>query len=438
MLAERGKAMGHRQSRTARRLVTAAALIGGALLAAAPASAASAFKKIVDSNTPIPGGGGATFNVFLAGVPAVSGDRVVFLAGNETYWTATIRGHKLRPIVDLTTRVPGGHGATFHQGRGGTFVQIHGNTVVFSGIDCDFCNSGSGLYALPVGGGRVKRLVDVSDARPDDPTLKFGRFTDDFHVNGGHVVFANTGGAYAVPVSGGGANTISAGPCPLGDYCGLGSPTLDDVDAQGLVKASNGFSNAKLVRFKRAGGLLGIVADRDTHAPKTPAAYHFDEFFQSFDLPVIDRNAGHNFAVFKGESIADSAPRITGIYSRGSAGFVSLVDTTTHVPGGKGRFVGTGFTDSGPKSLAAANGIVVFRGLDSAGKLGIYAVSASGGAIRKIIAQGDPINGTTVDTVEPRSLVFQRGGFDGTTLVFFAQYAGNTGRGLFSTTVELP
>jgi hypothetical protein len=34
--------------------------------------------------------------------------------------------------------------------------------------------------------------------------------------------------------------------------------------------------------------------------------------------------------------------------------------------------------------------------------------------------------------------VFQRGGFDGTTLVFFAQYAGNTGRGLFSTTVELP
>ena len=115
------------------------------------------------------------------------------------------------------------------------------------------------------------------------------------------------------------------------------------------------------------------------------------------------RKTDHNNRVFKGESAAASAPRIYGIYNFGSAGHIGLVDST-----------------------------------DATGKLGIYAVRASGGAITKIIAQGDPINGTTVDTAEPQSLVFRREGFDGTTLVFVAQYAGNTGRGVFSTQVVLP
>jgi hypothetical protein len=204
-----------------------------------------------------------------------------------------------------------------------------------------------------------------------------------------------------------------------------------------LLRASDGFSNSKIARFNRTGGLIDVIADVDTHAPQTPAGYHFDQF-RTFDLPVIDRTADHNFSVFKGESIADSAPRISGIYSRGSAGFDRLVDSTVRVPGGTGKFDGTGFVDT-VRSLAAVNGIVIFRGVDAAFRHGIYAVRADGsGKITKIIAQGDPINGTTVDAVEPQSLVFRRDGFDGTTLVFMAQYAGNAGRGIFSTKVVLP
>jgi hypothetical protein len=414
--------------------LTMASLIGGT----SAASAGFKFKTVVDTSTAVPRGGGALFGLTLGSAPAVSGNNVVFTANNEEIWTASTTGRGLVRVISPNMRIPGGHGATFHQDYG-TFVQVHGDTVVLVGLDCSLCNSGMGLYAVPVAGGTVKRLVDVNLARPDNPEQNFGRFGDDFDANGAHVVFANSGGVYAVRVVGGRSNVVTdVANCTLGDYCGFGLPTLDSLDSEVLLKASNGLSNGRIELARRAGGLITIVADGAMHPPNTPRAYRFDEFFGSFDLPVIDRSADHNNRVFKGESAAASAPRIYGIYNFGSAGHIGLVDSTTPVPGGTGAFSGSGFVGPGARSLAAGNGIVIFRGIDATGKLGIYAVRASGGAITKIIAQGDPINGTTVDTAEPQSLVFRREGFDGTTLVFVAQYAGNTGRGVFSTQVVLP
>jgi hypothetical protein len=416
-------------------MLTGAGLVGSA----APAAAAFKFRKIVDSNTPVPQGGGATFQVGIGTPPAVSGDYVVFLAGNEEYWTMTTRGRQKKRVITRDMRIPRGGGTTFHQGRGGTFVQIYGQTVVFAGIDCDFCIHSSGLYTVPVGGGTRKRIVDIHDRRPDDNTKNFHAFTDDFHVSGSRVVFSNGDSQiFAAPIAGGSSALVAGGVTCDEPYCLFGLPTLDSTESNVLVGAWGSGDNARIVRRKRNGALLEVVADKDTHPPNTPAAYRFDPLHTSFYLPVIDRTDTHRFSIFKGESAAPSSPRITGIYSKGTGGLVRLADTRMHVPGGTGKFTAAGFTGSGGRSLAAANGIVIFRGVDAANKLGIYAVRASGGPIIKVIAQGDPINGTTVDTNEPQSLVFQRDGFDGTTLVFFAQYALNSGRGLFSTQVVLP
>jgi hypothetical protein len=379
--------------------------------------------------------------VTLSDPPAVSGDRVAFRANGGEVWTASPTGKAKRMVIAPDSRIPGGGGAVF-QLTYGTFIQISVDTVVLVGAECFGCNTGLGLYTVPVGGGTKTRLVSVKQDRPDNPSEKFSRFGDDFHVNGDRVVFANAGRLYAVKLAGGAASYLAGGPAPPcvdEPYCGFGLGTLDALGGNVLTKASDGFSNARIVRRGNGGGLAEVVADKDTRPPDTPADYRFDPFHGSFDLPVIDRTADHRYSVFKGESVGDpGSVRVTGIYSRGMGGFQKLADTKTRVPKGPGRFAAFGFVDSGLRSLAAANGIVIFRGVDGQNRLGIYAVRAGGGPIAKVIAQGDPIDGTTVDTVEPRSLTFRREGFDGTTLVFFAQYAGNTGRGFFSTKIELP
>jgi hypothetical protein len=431
------EALRRRAAPTVATLATGIALASASLTIGSPAFAAN-YKLIVDTNTPIPGGS-TNFGLSLGDIPAVSGNKVAFRANGGEVWTATTAGRSKRKVITPNTRIPGGGGARF-QLTYGTFIQIHGDTVVLVGSECFGCNSGLGLYTVPVAGGQKIRLVDVNTARPDDGTKTFNRFGDDFHVDGNHVVFSNGDGQiFSVPVAGGLSSQVAGGAaCVDVPYCLFSQPTLDSFGQQVFMKGGDGFSNARLVRRARTGTLLEVVADKDTHPPNTHGTYRFDPFHESFNLPVLDRTADHRFSIFKGESAAPSRPRIVGIYSRGPSGFVKLADTRTQVPGGTGRFAPTGFVGAGAKSLAASNGVVVFRGVDAAGKLGIYAVRAGGGPIQKIIAQGDPINGTMVDSAEPSSLTFRRDGFDGTTLVFVAQYTLNTGRGIFSTKVLLP
>jgi hypothetical protein len=77
---------------------------------------------------------------------------------------------------------------------------------------------------------------------------------------------------------------------------------------------------------------------------------------------------------------------------------------------------------------------VIFGAQDADNKQGLYAVRQTGGRIRKIIADGDPIGaGFTV-----AGLNVGRGSFDGETLVFTAGHANFQGAGFYSTKVVLP
>ena len=93
---------------------------------AGPANAGFRFKKIVDSFTLIPNGGGALFHP--SGVPATSGDWVAFDTVDETIWRATTTGGRLRKLITQDTKIPGGWGK-FHQ-LYASYAQISGDTLV--------------------------------------------------------------------------------------------------------------------------------------------------------------------------------------------------------------------------------------------------------------------------------------------------------------------
>jgi hypothetical protein len=402
-------------------IIAAAAPIGSA-------AAAFKFKRIVDTDTPVPGGGGATFTFNNSDIPAVSGDRVVFGTADGFVWTAKPNGKGLTKVITPDTKVPG-QASKFRQ-IFGDWVQIVGDTVVLVGDNCGGCGSGIGMYTVPAGGGRVKRLVDTDTKEPGGGGATLQNFSNDFDVSDSHVVFTNGQHVWNVALDGGRlhlvAGDVDSGATPPGRFCCLfDHPTLRDDRV--LLRASNGIGEASVQSVDVNGHptTFRVTADDTTHAPGTSRNYLFNTF--KFATPASgDRN------VFYGQSIAPSKPNVDGIYSRGdgSGAIAKLVDSKTPVPGGSGNFSFAWFGSLSP--FAAKNGIVVFGAVDGAGVPGLYAVSENGGPITKIIRQGDAVGGATVDLPNMR-----RSGFDGTTLVFRVVYVGGSS-GLYSTEVTLP
>ena len=406
-------------------------------------AAAFAFTKVVDTNTKVPGGAGAYFSLNYTDSPAVSGGNVVFDTGDEVVWTATTSGGNLKRMITPNTLIPFGGGAKFQQVYG-DYVSITGNTVVVLGDSCGGCSHGVGIYTRSVSGGPITRLVDTSEFIPVSTTQKYDVFPIDFHANGNNVVFQNTQQIFSVPLGGGKAvavaGTQDGGFSPPAPYCCIfAQPTLSDPSSEVLLLGGNGFGTSQIQAVNRSGAPLSfrVIADASMHPPHTPSAYRFNNF--NFGTPVIDRTFDHRYYVFRGLGTAPSSPNITGIYSRGSTGLHSLVDTNTPVPGGTGTFAPYDCCGrAGFEVMGAGNSVVVFRGIDAAQKAGLYAVSAGGGPITKIIAQGDPLNGFTVEPNPGLPIVMRRDGFDGTTLGFQVTYAGFRGRGIYTTQVVLP
>ena len=125
-------------------------------------------------------------------------------------------------------------------------------------------------------------------------------------------------------------------------------------------------------------------------------------------------------------------PNITGIYSSGSGGLVRLADTRQAVPQGAGNFDFSWYGEQSP--IVASNGIVVFGARDvSTNKVGLYAVRQTGGRVKKIIAEGDPIGSSMVMSLDIGSAALS-----GTTLVFNVGYTFPGGTGFYSTQIILP
>lgn len=384
-----------------------------------PASALT-FNKIVDTNNQIPN----TTEFFTfnnSDVPALSWPYVAFDTGNGSIWTRVLTGGGFKRVIDASTPIPQ-RTETFQQFYGDS-VQILDNLVVVVGLPCGGCNSGVGIYTVPRVGGQVRKLVDTNDYLPGSTTDKFSFFPLDFKVKVGTVAFQNRQNIFTVPAVGGPVAPV-AGPqdsgfSPPSPYCCIfSSPDL--TGSKVVVRAGNVYGRNSIQTVARNGDPLSfrVIADGTTHPPQTPAEYRFDNF--EFGQPLIDSTV-----VFRGASASPTRPMVIfGIYSRGG-GFRRLVDNRMLVPGGAGMFDGR----YGFDQIVASDGLVVFRGLDEAGRLGLYAVPEIGGAVTKIIAVGDPIGrGFTVASVS-----IGREALSGGRLAFSVAYASFLGGGMYYT-----
>jgi len=138
--------------------------------------------RIASRNVVVPGGS-ATFDPFAFNTLRIDGNRVVFVGGNGLgrygIYSSGIDGSDLIELVSTATPVPGGVG-TF-QGPVAGFsldrIVLGGEIAVFRGTDA---NQFQGVYAVPVRGGQVAKVVRVNDTLAD-----------------GRIVFAAGGAALA-------------------------------------------------------------------------------------------------------------------------------------------------------------------------------------------------------------------------------------------------
>ena len=408
--------------------ISAIAGLAGILAWSCPASAAFTFTKIVDTNTPIPGGTG-NFSFNGSDTPAVSGLHVVFDTGDETIWAARINGSRLRREITPGTTIPPGNLGTFQQYYG-DYVQLQGNTVVLVGDNCGGCGSGVGIYTKLLGSDTINSLVDTNTFLPGSSTDKFSGFPPDFDETDTTVVFQDRQNVWAVPLAGGPVNRVATDQdnlySPPEPFCCI----FDQPSIKGsrvLMRGSNVFGRASIQQVDVSGDPFSFrfVATGTMHPPGTPRGYRFDNF--DFARPVYDHGL-----IFYGDGTNPNKPKpyIRGIYIR-DGGFRNLVDSTMPVPGGTGNFQFAWYGTLSP--IAAGKGIMVFGNIDNAGSPALFAMPEAGGPITRIIGRGDPIGGFIV-----QDLGLRRASFDGTTLAFSVSYAGFLGSGIYATEVVLP
>jgi hypothetical protein len=334
------------------------------------------FTKIVDTNTPIPGGVG---NFVAFGAPVFDGTTVAFWAPGLCFCSSQIgvyasTGGSLQKLADSNTPIPGsvGNFDNFNE------AEIRGGTVAFFGAN-GFVSSG--IYASS--GGSLTRVADLNTAVPDG-IGNFQYFVPEVAVDDGRVLFTglgsfSTAGLYSFAA--GSLTTVvdfnmvmPGSGIPFGGF--FGPAARAGNLAFGAFGSFNPFSTQGL--FTLIDGSLATVVDMNTPIPGGSGNFAF------FGNPSFD---GSNVA-FIG---FDSTFTLHGIYVADSTGALGVIaNTTTPAPGGTGHFVQ--FFDP-----AIDNGVVVFVGIDEIGMSAIY--RAVGGVLTRVIGSGDMLDGRLLGRV---------------------------------------
>jgi len=175
------------KARHAKWLWIVAALLPLTSHAAGTAGAGSGFSftKLVDNSTPRPDGlGNFSPNYGCCWqLPAIDGNWVVFLndlpGPNNTnlgeIWSYNLATQKFTKLVDFNTPVPGGTGnfVEFTPCERGENIQVHDGLVLFLGQDAAATGCNAGLYTVPVAGGPVSKVVDYNTILPGGTAFQF-------------------------------------------------------------------------------------------------------------------------------------------------------------------------------------------------------------------------------------------------------------------------
>jgi len=353
-------------------------------------------------------------------------------------------------VVDTNSPIPGGSGNfIFFTDPFSTramddrpAVAIENGTIVFSG-------SGAfgqrGIYAVPVGGS-ITTIADTNTALPDGAG-NFRLFGTP-SVSQGNAAFSGSGeitpiaqGVFFVPL-GSSITTIADHDTPvpggIGIFRGIGQVSLDNANVA-FVHSSLGRDR---IFVASGGGAISLVADSNLFGVFNGLSFNggivaFIAGQSSIfaapvgSPPMLVVNVGSfpgNGTVLFGfnPSIHNGAIAFlvggNGIYIatiEGSITPVALVGTP--IPGGTGNF-----THLDGDSPSHRDGSVAFRGFGLAGQEGIYA--SIGGSLTKVIDLNDSLDGKTLthlflgyEAVSGNQIVFAVQFADGSRGIYVAQ-----------------
>jgi hypothetical protein len=297
-------------------------------------------EKVADTATPIPAGTGS-FTAF--GTPSIHGGTIAFRAdgasGQKGVY-ALIAGTLTR-VADLNTPVPGGPGNfTFFDSAaiGGRVSVASDGSVAFSG---QFGANRHGIFTNRTG--PLSIVADDTFPVPGNPGAHFLNIFQLSH-DAGRVAFTGVSDGFFQGLYLADGSTISriadqntTKPGGTGSFADFGlssssgDPSMSGVD---VVFTSQGPLNESGV-YGWIGGVLTVIADRNTLVPGTTKRFGFFGTAAIRDGDIAFENAG--------------------IYVNRGSGLEMVADSTTHIPGTLARF--TAFD-----SPALDAGKVVFSG----------------------------------------------------------------------------
>ena len=390
-----------------------------------------------------------------------------------------------KTVADLTTENPLGGGVYTGFSTDDYSPALENGLVAFVGGNS--VNAGS-YFTVSAAGGSISPVVKYRDIIPGEPSVP----TPTFYTFGGysldHGSLAFVGGGWmnnfpatvlvgGIYTTGGGtlkevANTHSPVPNSPGSFIatGFGAPSADG--GQMAFYAGNTINGNRGIYVTTPTGLFA-VADSFTIIPETtntfPGGFAFDPSFNKGDVAfsaqlrpsgsategifktiggatnVLQRVVDYTFLVpgstehfgvtatpvmsdgqiaFWGRTATFSK---TGIYTTIGGGIRLVADQNTAIPGGTGNFIA--FDNN--YSLAIKGGRILFLGYGNNSFEGIYLWEA--GQLTKIVDSNDQINGRTV-----RHLFFGKEAFDGTGVVFVANFAGAFFKGVYTIPINPP
>ncbi len=367
--------------------VAAAAL----LWAAGAAPGQVVFTKITDTSSG-PFSSFGTPSSPNSQAPSLSGSVVAFLAnssgGGHGIVTAPSGGGPL--VVVTNFFLPNGLPI------GGFLSQpaTDGSVVAFVAADI---GGRPGVYTAPVtGSGPLARMADTTTPAPNGSGNFQSFFNEEPSISGSVVAFtsAPSPGIYTGPATGGALARVADANTPV--QPSAGSPSLS-----GAVVAFAGFPSgggSGIYTGPAAGGALTPVADTTNAIPNGSG-----NFFSFGQTPAVSGSA----VAFVGSGSGGQA----GVYAGtvGGGPLARVADATTAIPGGSGTFTGFSVVDvSGPA--------VTFVGTGSGGQSGVYFEAAAGGALTKLLAVGDTLDGKIV------SALYFNDGLEGSNVAFTAAF----------------
>jgi hypothetical protein len=361
------------------------------------------FQKVVDTNTPIPGGTGSFIGF---DPPSLDRRNLAFRGlGSSQEGIYISVGNKLRVVADSNTPIPGGTGS---------FTSLfspsldNGNVAFSSG----------GIYISV--GNKLRVIADSNTPIPGGT----GNFT---YVNfpsldNGNVAFAGGSTSFETGIYikvGDQLKVVADSNTPIpggtGNFTFLFSPSLDNGD----VAFASDFPVASGI-YANIGGKLKVIADRNTPIPNGTGN------FGGFRSPSLDNG---NVA-FAGLIPGPRLQLPTGIYINVGGKLKVVADRNTPIPDGTGNF-------GSFISVSLNDGNVAFVGDDDADatiypplpqQQGIY--TTLGGSLKKVIARNDSLDGKIVSSV-----AIDREALSKNRIAFVAEFTDGS-RGIYVGTLK--